>query len=66
LCGDKKILVAVAGGIDPETAPKAIESGADILIVGRYVTQSRDIERAARDFLRLLGPDMDLYRVHVE
>jgi len=62
----KKILVAVAGGIDPSTAPKALESGADIVIVGRYITQSRDIERAARDFLKLLGVDMDLYRVHVE
>jgi bifunctional enzyme Fae/Hps len=62
----KKTLIAVAGGIDPSTAPKALESGADILIVGRYVTQSRDIERAARDFLELLGGDMDLYRVHVE
>lgn len=62
----KKILVAVAGGIEPSTASKAIESGADILIVGRYITQSKDVERAARDFLRLLGVDMDLYRVHVE
>jgi len=62
----KKILVAVAGGIESSTAPKALESGADILIVGRYITQSKDIERAARDFLNLLGPDMDLYRVHVE
>lgn len=63
---EKKILVAVAGGIDPSTAPRAVESGADILIVGRYITQSKDIERAARDFLELLGVDMDLYRVHVE
>jgi len=63
---EKKILIAVAGGIDPSTAPKALESGADILIVGRYITQSRDIERAAREFLKLLGLDMDLYRVHVE
>jgi len=62
----KKILVAVAGGIDPSTAPKALESGADIVIVGRYITQSRDIERAARDFLKLLGVDMDLYRIHIE
>jgi len=62
----KKILVAVAGGIEPSTASKALESGADILIVGRYITQSKDIERAARDFLKLLGVDMDLYRVHVE
>jgi bifunctional enzyme Fae/Hps len=66
LFGTKKTLIAVAGGIDPSTAPKALESGADILIVGRYITQSRDIERAARDFLELLGGDMDLYRVHVE
>lgn len=63
---EKKILVAVAGGIEPSTAPKALESDADILVVGRYVTQSRDVERAARDFLKLLGVDMDLYRVHVE
>jgi len=62
----KKILVAVAGGIEPSIAPKALESGADILIVGRYITQSKDIERAARDFLKLLGVDMDLYRVHIE
>ena len=62
----KKILVAVAGGIDPSTAPKALESGADILIAGRYVTQSKDVERATREFLKLLGADMDLYRVHVE
>jgi len=62
----RKILVAVAGGIEPSTAAKALESGADILIVGRYITQSKDIERAARDFLKLLGVDMDLYRVHVE
>lgn len=63
---DKKLLFAVAGGIDPQTAPMALKSGADILIVGRYITQSRDIRRATREFLEPLGADMDLFRVHVE
>jgi bifunctional enzyme Fae/Hps len=63
------LLIAVAGGIVPETAKEALELGADILIVGRYVTQSRDIERAVRDFLELtpaMREDIDLYRVHTE
>ena len=66
---DKRFLVAVAGGIVPETAKEALEKGADIIIVGRYVTQSKDIERAVRDFLELtpaMREDVDLFRVHVE
>ena len=66
---DKRFLIAVAGGIVPETAKEALEQGADILIVGRYVTQSKDIERAVRDFLELtpsMREDIDLFRVHTE
>ena len=66
---DKRFLIAVAGGIVPETAKEALELGADIIIVGRYVTQSRDIERAVRDFLELtpkMREDIDLFRVHTE
>ncbi|MCW3983750.1 MAG: bifunctional 5,6,7,8-tetrahydromethanopterin hydro-lyase/3-hexulose-6-phosphate synthase [Candidatus Bathyarchaeota archaeon] len=66
---NKKFLIAVAGGIVPETAKEALELGADILIVGRYVTQSRDVERAVREFLELtpaMREDIDLYRVHTE
>jgi len=66
---NKKFLIAVAGGIVPETAKEALEKGADILIVGRYVTQSRDVARAVRDFLELtpaMRADIDLYRVHTE
>ena len=66
---NKKFLIAVAGGIVPETAKEALELGADILVVGRYVTQSRDIERAVRDFLELtpsMREDIDLFRVHTE
>jgi bifunctional enzyme Fae/Hps len=66
---DKKFLIAVAGGIVPETAKEALAKGADIIIVGRYITQSRDIEHAVRDFLEAtpeMREDIDLFRVHVE
>jgi bifunctional enzyme Fae/Hps len=66
---DKKFLIAIAGGIVPETAKEALEKGADIIIIGRYITQSRDIEHAVRDFLELtpeMREDIDLLRVHVE
>ncbi len=66
---DKKFLIAVAGGIVPETAKDTLAKGADILIVGRYVTQSKDVERAVRDFLEAtpeMREDIDLFRVHTE
>ncbi len=66
---EKRFLIAVAGGIVPETAKEALQNGADILIVGRYVTQSKDVKRSAREFLELtktMREDVDLYRVHVE
>ena len=66
---NKKLLIAVAGGIVPETAKEALEQGSDIIIVGRYVTQSKDIERSVREFLELtpaMREDVDLYRVHTE
>jgi bifunctional enzyme Fae/Hps len=62
----KKILLSVAGGIREDTAKEALKKGADILIVGRYITQSKDVEKAARGLLNLVGEDMDLYRIHVE
>jgi bifunctional enzyme Fae/Hps len=66
---DKRFWVAVAGGITPEIAPEVLAKGANILVVGRYITQSRDVGRATRDFLRLtreMKEDIDLFRVHVE
>jgi len=46
-----------------------LANGADIIIVGRYVTQSRDVERSVREFLECtkeMREDIDLFRVHVE
>jgi bifunctional enzyme Fae/Hps len=65
----RKILFAVAGGITPDQAPEALANGADIIIVGRYITQSKDPERAVREFLEAtpeMRMDIDLQRVHVE
>jgi len=68
-----KILLAVAGGITPQVVPEALENGADILIVGRYITQSKDVERSTREFLIKIAEhtpkepgDIDLFRVHTE
>lgn len=61
--GGKKMLVAVAGGIREENAPDAIKGGADILIVGRGITNAADVEGASRRFLRLMKEEIDQYRV---
>ncbi len=58
-----KMLVAVAGGIREENAPEAINGGADIIIVGRGITNSKDVEGVSRRFLRLLKEEIDQYRV---
>jgi bifunctional enzyme Fae/Hps len=66
--GRDRVLVAVAGGVEPETAKYAIEMGADILIIGRYITSSKDIKNAMRKFLNILPgySDIDLKRIHTE
>jgi len=66
---ERKLLIAVAGGITPETAHDAISAGADIIVVGRFITQSRDIERSVREFLECtpeMREDIDLLREHIE
>lgn len=62
----KRLLVSVAGGIRPDNVQAAIKAKADIIVVGRYITQSRDVERSTREFLTLMQGDIDLFRVHVE
>lgn len=57
------VLVAVAGGITPKTALEAIDNGADIIVVGRYIIRSKDPRRAAEQFLDLLPPDPDTMRL---
>lgn len=64
-----KVLIAVSGEIIPSTSERALKCGADILRVDRYVTQSKDAERAVREFLMVtpeMRLDIDQFRKHVE
>ncbi len=58
-----RVMVAVAGGVTPKTAVKAMEQGADIIVVGRYIIRSRDPYRAALQFLDLMPPDPETMRL---
>ncbi|MCG3226506.1 MAG: orotidine 5'-phosphate decarboxylase [Candidatus Heimdallarchaeota archaeon] len=48
-------LIAVAGGLDLEKSQKALENGADIIIIGRAITQSRDVSKSIKQFLAILN-----------
>ena len=48
-------LVAVAGGLNLQTSSKALENGADIIVIGRAITQSTNIPEAVQNFLNLLN-----------
>ncbi|MFX0169247.1 MAG: bifunctional 5,6,7,8-tetrahydromethanopterin hydro-lyase/3-hexulose-6-phosphate synthase [Candidatus Hodarchaeota archaeon] len=62
----KRLLVSVAGGIRPDNIQAALKAKADIITVGRYITQSHDVERSTREFLTQMQGDIDLFRVHTE
>lgn len=66
--GRDRVLVAVAGGIEPSTATYALKQGADILIVGRFIASAKDVEFAMRRMLGVLPgyQDIDLKRIHSE
>ena len=59
-------LVAVAGGITPDKVETALTNGADIIVVGRYIIGSRDVRRAAQDFLDHMPQDPDTMRLALD
>jgi len=60
----QKLLVATAGGIRVDVVKDALKAGADILVVGRAITASKDIGHAADEFLDQLNRDeIDQFRV---
>ena len=62
--GGGKMLVATAGGIRVPAVKMAIKAGADIIVVGRAITASRDIKHAAEEFLdQLAKEEVDQFRV---
>jgi 3-hexulose-6-phosphate synthase/6-phospho-3-hexuloisomerase len=58
--------IAVAGGVNSETAAAMVQAGADIVIVGGAITKSADAEKATRTLLRALRDKVavrtDLYK----
>jgi bifunctional enzyme Fae/Hps len=56
-----KLLVATAGGVRVNVVRDALKAGADILVVGRAITASKDIKRAADEFIeRMDKEEIDL------
>jgi bifunctional enzyme Fae/Hps len=59
-----KLLVATAGGIRAPNVKEALASGADILVVGRAITASKDVQNAAEIFLEQMNKEeIDQFRV---
>jgi len=60
------IPVAVAGGINSQNAPRAVEAGAEIIIVGGAITKAPDAAEAARTIRRAIETgtpiETNLYR----
>lgn len=59
-----KTLVAVAGGVRLDKVPVALSQGADILVVGRAITNAKDVREVAEQFINSLNkPEIDQFRV---
>ncbi len=50
----RKSLISVAGGIDIDSAPEALKAGADIVVVGRKITDAASIRVATGNFLEII------------
>jgi bifunctional enzyme Fae/Hps len=59
-----KLLVATAGGIRVNVVKDALKSGADILVVGRAITASKDVGHAADEFIEQINKEeIDQFRI---
>jgi 3-keto-L-gulonate-6-phosphate decarboxylase len=53
--------IGAAGGVRVNVVRDALKAGADILVVGRAITASKDIKRAADEFIeRMDKEEIDL------
>ncbi|MDO9536770.1 MAG: 3-hexulose-6-phosphate synthase [Thermoplasmata archaeon] len=50
-----KIPVAVAGGINSETAPLAVKNGASIVIIGGAITKSKKVTEATKQIVKSIS-----------
>ena len=53
--GAVEIPIAVAGGINSETAALAVRSGADVIVVGGAITKAEDVTAATRTILEVIS-----------
>jgi bifunctional enzyme Fae/Hps len=59
-----KALIAVAGGVRLDKVPVALSQGADILVVGRAITNAKDVREVAEQFINSLNkPEIDQFRI---
>lgn len=59
-----RLLVATAGGIRTNVVKDALKAGADLLVVGRAITASKDVSHAADEFLEELNrEEIDQFRI---
>ncbi|MFA5295725.1 MAG: bifunctional 5,6,7,8-tetrahydromethanopterin hydro-lyase/3-hexulose-6-phosphate synthase [Methanoregulaceae archaeon] len=59
-----KLIVATAGGIRVDVVRDAVRAGADIIVVGRAITASKDVHTAADLFLEQLNrEEIDQFRI---
>ncbi|WNY27770.1 bifunctional 5,6,7,8-tetrahydromethanopterin hydro-lyase/3-hexulose-6-phosphate synthase [Methanolapillus ohkumae] len=59
-----KTYIAVAGGVKLDTVPIALKAKADILVVGRAITGSKDLRATAEQFISRIGnPEIDQFRI---
>lgn len=62
--GGPRMLVATAGGIRVPVVKTALKAGADIIVVGRAITASKDVRFATEEFLEELSKEeIDQFRV---
>lgn len=65
-----RIPIAVAGGINSETAPEMVRAGASIIIVGGAIIKAKDVTAAARKVKRSLSTgkkvETDLFKKYSE
>jgi len=59
-----KALIAVAGGVRLDKVSVALNQGADILVVGRAITNAKDVREVAEQFINSLNkPEIDQFRI---
>lgn len=59
-----KMLIAVAGGVRVDNIGEALGAGADILVVGRAITNAKDVYQTAEMFIEgLAKEEIDQFRV---